>query len=90
MFANMCPAAPWFPLANDGAGVKCRPLNLCWAVFAKSTDSIQTPVLSLLSNKQRKKARHENSKKDDTDRHYKSRNCYWNSINKEFILSSCD
>jgi hypothetical protein len=29
-------------------------------------------------------------KKDDTDRHYKSHNCYWNSINKEFILSSCD
>jgi hypothetical protein len=65
----MFPVAPWFVLANAVAEVKCRPLNLCWAVFAKSTDSIQTPILSVLANKQRKQARHENSKQDK-DRHY--------------------
>jgi len=63
MFAKLCPAAPWFILTNVGAEVKCRPLNLCRTVFAKSTDSIQTPVISLLSTKQRKQARHGNSKK---------------------------
>jgi len=61
MFAKLCPAAPWFGLANAGAEVKCRPLNLCWTPFAKSTDSIQTSVLSLLSTKQPKQARHGNS-----------------------------
>jgi len=65
----MCPAAPRFVLANAGAEVKCRPLNLRWVVFAKSTHSIQTPIISLLANKQRKQARHENSKKDKV-RHY--------------------
>jgi len=89
MFAKMCPAAPWSLLANTRAELKCRPLNIRWAVFAKSTDSIQAPILSLLSNKQRKQARHGNSKKD-TDSHYESQNCYWNSINEEFSLSSWD
>ena len=58
-------------------------------MFAKSADSIQTPILSLLSNKQRTQVRHGNSKKD-TDRHYESQNSYWNSVNKEFSLSSWD